>query len=123
LNPRRYRIENAIDGNELDGNAAVAGGPDQSYPHWFILNFNQERSINALEIQWYDKSYGQDWLVSYFDQGGWHPLKEEQGWQPPADYLYRYVLPQPIKASKIRLDVNWASGGRMVVRRLSVYGE
>jgi hypothetical protein len=123
LNPRHYRIENAIDGNELDGNAAVGGGPDQSYPHWFTLNFNQERSVYALEIQWYDKSYGQDWLVSYFDQGGWHPLKEEQGWQPPADYLYRYVLPQPIKASKIRLDVNWASGGRMVVRRLSVYGE
>jgi hypothetical protein len=123
LSLRQYRIESAIDGNELDGNAAVGGGPDQSYPHWFILDFNQERSINALEIQWYDKSYGQDWLVSYFDQGGWHPLKEEHGWQPPADYLYRYVLPQPIQASKIRLDVNWASGGRMVVRRFSVYGE
>jgi hypothetical protein len=118
-----YRIENAIDGDELDGNAAVAGGPDQSYPHWFTLNFNQERSVYALEIQWYDKSYGQDWLVSYFDRGGWHPLKEEHGWQPPADYLYRYVLPQPIQASKIRLDVNWASGGRMVVRRFSAYGK
>jgi len=124
LSLRRHPIENAaIDGNELDGDAVVGGGPDQSYPHWFILNFNQERSINALEIQWYDKSYGQDWLVSYFDQEGWHPLKEEHGWQPPADYLYRYVLPQPIKASKIRLDVNWASGGRMAVRRFSAYGE
>jgi len=117
------KIEGAIDGNDLDQFGAVVGGPDESYPHWFVLDFNQIRTINALEIQWLDRSYGQDWNVTYYDGENWRKLVQEKNWQPPPNYLYRYILPEPVEGSKIRLEVNWASGGRLALRRFSVYGQ
>jgi hypothetical protein len=118
-----YRPEVMIDGNDLDEAAFAVGGPDQQYPHWVTLNFNQQRLIRQVEIQWYARSFGRDWDITYFAGTDWHLLKAEKAWQPTADYLYRYELPVPVRAEKIRLTVHWASGGRMVVQRFSVYGE
>jgi hypothetical protein len=116
-------IESALDGDDLDGRGAVAGGPDEAYPHGFVLNFNQERELKAVEIQWLDRSYGQDWELRYFDGTTWQSLKREENWQPTSGYLYRYILPETVKASKIELQVKWTSGGRMAIRRFSVYGQ
>jgi hypothetical protein len=116
-----FGIEEAIDGDELENYGAVGGGPDESYPDWFVLNFNQPRTISALEIQWLDRSYGRDWEVTYYDGDDWRELRGEQDWTPPPHHLYRYVLPEPVQATQIRLQVNWASGGRLAVRRFSVY--
>jgi hypothetical protein len=115
-------VESAIDGSEFDGDGVVAGGPDENYPHWFVLDFNQMRTINAIEIQWYHLSYGQYWEINYYDGRNWQELRRETDWQPSPNYLYQYVLPHSVEGSKIRLQVNWTSGGRMAIRRFSVFG-